>query len=409
MTDDRVALLGDVAATLWPAPHEVSVERAARGRPTLGEEFLLLPSRSRPRLLAPVGRRAAAAAVRQHGQGGPARVRLAASALALGLRVGLAPLVARDRLLVRTPASASAGESLPAYLGEVLGCDLTVGMAITPPRANRKPVLQLLDPDGRTLAYAKLAVDDLTDALVRTEAAALDELAGADTRVVHVPGVLHLGTWRGRSLLVQSALPVESGRRPLTAARLVEAVGEVAAIGRRDGVPLARSAFRQELTARLHRLPPGGAAARLAEVVRRLDGGTGDVRLSVGAAHGDWTPWNTAAVADRLLVWDWERFRHGIPVGFDLLHHGLQTDLVPRGGDPATSARRMIAEAAGRLRPLGVPARAALVTALLYGVDLAVRYLTDRQQEAGARLGDVGAWLVPALSDGVSLLEGEYA
>ena len=44
------------------------------------------------------------------------------------------------------------------------------------------------------------------------------------------------------------------------------------------------------------------------------------------------------------------------------------------------------------VRPAG-PARE--LTALLYLVDLAARYLTDRQAEAGARLGVLGTWLLP--------------
>src|SRR5205085_2823446 len=45
----------------------------------------------------------------------------------------------------------------------------------------------------------------------------------------------------------------------------------------------------------------------------------------------------------------------------------------------------------------GRPAEAARVTALLYLDDLATRYLTDKQAEAGARLGVLGSWLLPVL------------
>jgi hypothetical protein len=67
----------------------------------------------------------------------------------------------------------------------------------------------------------------------------------------------------------------------------------------------------------------------------------------------------------------------------------------------------LLDEAADRLRPLAVAPRPAVVTCLLYGADLAARYLADRQLEAGARLGDVGTWLLPALLGGLHDLEGE--
>jgi hypothetical protein len=44
------------------------------------------------------------------------------------------------------------------------------------------------------------------------------------------------------------------------------------------------------------------------------------------------------------------------------------------------------------------------ITALLYLVDLAARYLADRQAEAGARLGVLGTWLLPVLIDRVGRL-----
>ena len=49
-------------------------------------------------------------------------------------------------------------------------------------------------------------------------------------------------------------------------------------------------------------------------------------RLAFGAWHGDWTPWNMASTAGGLLVWDWERFATGVPVGFDALHYWLQIE-----------------------------------------------------------------------------------
>ena len=42
-------------------------------------------------------------------------------------------------------------------------------------------------------------------------------------------------------------------------------------------------------------------------------------------------------------------------------------------------------------------ATAARITGLLYLIDLAARYLDDRQAEAGARLGVLGTWLLPVL------------
>ena len=56
------------------------------------------------------------------------------------------------------------------------------------------------------------------------------------------------------------------------------------------------------------------------------------------------------------------------------------------------------------LTPFGVTPRPAHLTVLLYLTDLATRYLTDRQTEAGARLGAPGSWLIPALTNSITQL-----
>ena len=78
------------------------------------------------------------------------------------------------------------------------------------------------------------------------------------------------------------------------------------------------------------------------------------------------------------------------------MHHGLQV-LLERGVDAAAAVDATVTRAPELVAPFGVPADAARVTALLYLVDLATRYLTDKQAEAGARLGVLGSWLLPVL------------
>jgi hypothetical protein len=123
----------------------------------------------------------------------------------------------------------------------------------------------------------------------------------------------------------------------------------------------------------------------------------GEVRLTFGAWHGDWAPWNMRPLEHRMLVWDWERFTIGVPLGFDALHFDLQQRISTQS-DGAGAVRQTIAAAPGLLAPFGVTTPAAVrVTALLYLIDLAARYLADRQAEAGARLGVLGSWLLPVL------------
>ncbi|WP_100499988.1 hypothetical protein [Geodermatophilus chilensis] len=402
MSDERLAHLRDVGQLLWPSPIEMRITTASPSSNSGDREYLLLPSRHRPRMLVPHGQpRAAAGALRRYGVGRGRTARWAAAFLSTASALGIVPLLARDRVVLHRPDGPTA--SIEDHLADVLGRELFVSMYLSTARANRKPVLQVLDSRGRTLAYVKVGVDPLTSRLVRDETAALTALAATDLRGLTVPTVLHQGCWNGLELLVQAALPVDNRRRRPSPHEVSSAQIEVAAIGRSEATALAGTAYWSALTQRIGRMPETPAGERLAELTHHLAEGMGDVALPLGAWHGDWTPWNTArGRGGRLLVWDWERFGSSVPAGFDALHWALQTDLVTRQSDPLLSAQHCTSSAAGLLEPFGLDATQARATAVTYLADLAARYLADRQDAAGARLGDVTTWLLPAISSGLA-------
>ena len=86
-----------------------------------------------------------------------------------------------------------------------------------------------------------------------------------------------------------------------------------------------------------------------------------------------------------------------MPVGFDAVHHELQQRIQSSDDADRSGRGRPCGMAGELLAPFDVPPGPRELTALLYLVDLAARYLTDRQAEAGARLGVLGTWLLPVL------------
>jgi hypothetical protein len=384
----RTRYLAEVLALLYPAPC------ATDGRPGSPiAEYLVVPDARRPRLLVPsVSRRVAAAAVRRYAEPQSRGARLRRDAVVAALRTGASGVLLRDRIKVTGPVA----DSIDGHLSEVLGRELALSIHIGPARANRKPVLQLISPDGDTFGFAKLGVGPLTQRLVRDETNALTALGTSGLTKLTVPRVLHAGQWRGLQVLVQSALPVWLPRAPLTPRRLTAAMLDIAGCCGYSSGPLVGSAYWAELRSRLAVVgdrPEGVALAAAAELIA---GHTGQTSLRYGAWHGDWAPWNMANLADALLVWDWERFAQGVPLGFDAVHHELQKR-IQSTGDARAAVEATVARADVLLAPFGVPGTARELTALLYLVDLATRYLTDRQAEAGARLGVLGTWLLPVL------------
>jgi len=378
----RAQYLGEVLDVLYPEGDRFVAE------------YLVVPGARRPRLLVPAGdRRVAAAAVRRYAEPQSRLARLKRDAVVAALRTGFSALLLRDRLRV------AAADTIDEYLRGALDTEVRLSVHIGPARANRKPVLQLLTADGQTIAFAKLGTTALTRRLIKAETTALIALGHARLQSIAVPAVMHAGQWRGHEVLVQSALPVWQPRTPLTEPRLAAAMREVALCCGTRRAALADSGYWNQLSARLDAIAAHTEGAALVAAGQRILARAARQELVLGSWHGDWSPWNMASIADRLLVWDWERFSPGVPLGFDALHYALQREIgATSSGGAGQAVGAMLARAPELLLPFGVVAKQAVeVTALLYLVDLAARYVGDRQAEAGARLGVLGTWLLPVL------------
>jgi len=398
---------------LWPPPAELTIGRAAAGpvsangtlpddvRQPESTEFILVPGLRRPPLLVPAGQRVAGAAVRHYSGQRSRAARLATRAFSVCLNSGLGGAIFRHRLTMRVPAGA---DTVETYLADLVRRDIRVGMYLGPPRANRKPVLHILTPDGQPVAFTKIGVNPLTSELVRAERDALTRLERADLGGIAIPRVLHYGLWQGLDVLVMSALPAWLRHRPLSPPRLAEAMATLARVeGLRSG-PLHGSHYIRRLRTRLAGADDEPDRVALLWLVDEIAAKAGDTVLAYGAWHGDWAPWNMANTSDGLLLWDWERFTRDVPLGFDALHYRLQTELGLRHREPRAAATACAQDAIRILVPFSVGAGAARVTGLLYLADLATRYLSDRQAKAGARHGTPGSWLIPALTRAVAEL-----
>lgn len=254
-------------------------------------------------------------------------------------------------------------DTIETYLNDVLGEPVRTVLHVRPARrANRKPILEAYGPAG-LVGFVKIGDSTRARELVRHEGDVLRMLAEQPLRVVSAPTVLHQGVWRGLDVLVLSALPITS--RPVQADLLNAAVTEIA-----------------------------GVSDRLGDGLRD---GMGD-GLGDWAWHGDFAPWNLAAAADgRLLVWDWERFATGVPLGFDAVHHFLHRAL--KRMPPAMAAQACLAQAVPTLAPFGLCASEARQTVAHYLITLADRHHGDGHEP----LGPATRWLNP-LVDHLELL-----
>lgn len=400
-SQDRAGYLRGICELLWPAPALAELAARAPRATSCDVSMIVLPGLRNPRLVVPAERRPAAAAVRRYGEPGSARSAVATRALSAALASGIGSRLLRDRVTVRVPPGA---ETIESRLSSMLGQRVVVGVHLGAARANRKPVLQLLTSAGETIGFAKVGINALTSDLVRGERDALTRLHAAGLRQLCAPRVLGHDSWNGLEILALSALPVWRKRTPLRPGQLDLAMTEVAGLAGITESPLAASEYWPVLRARLDAAGDGPEHGPLASALGELADLAGAATFSFGSWHGDWTPWNMACTDGGLLVWDWERFTHPAPVGYDALHFWLQAEVTGNRRDPARAAAGCVRQAPGLLLPFAVPERQARLTALLYLADLSVRYVADRQEQAGAKLGAPRTWLLPALTAGIGEL-----
>ncbi len=197
-------------------------------------------------------------------------------------------------------------DDLEGILGEAR---LVPAISLGPPRRNRKPVIQLIRPDGEAVGFVKVGWSELTRRLVANEGKWLARLADATPTGIVPPRVLHHATTNDCDVVVTTPLRIDDRAHrsaPLDAALVL-------ALARTFG------SERQPVHALRAVSEHRASISEIVDIERLVDSHR-DVELEVGFWHGDLTPWNTATRASTVMVWDWEFADDGRPVGFDLLH-----------------------------------------------------------------------------------------
>lgn len=332
----------DVMSRLQPDNEDYRWLLDALGGPGDGEpaEAFVRPSADHPELFIPLASPQVAAASLRRYHDGRSHTDRAKTVVALaGARSGLLRFAPGE--LVRVGPFALV-EQLAVSLNEP---ELHVAVTLGPRRRNRKPVLQLIRPDGSSVGFAKIGWSPFTRSLVGNEADWLQRFDGKTPAGVEIPRVLVCIEDAERLVVVTSPLITS----PLAglAGRLT--TDQVIALAR--GLGTERTTF--ESLPLLDTLR-SGRVGQLIDI-ETMTARHSDASLEIGSWHGDLTPWNTATASGKTLVWDWEFADDGRPVGFDLLHNAFE--LVRRSAkkNEANALASVCAEADSILSPIGQP------------------------------------------------------
>ncbi|WP_458113684.1 hypothetical protein M1D88_06170 [Arthrobacter sp. R1-13] len=416
-TDTMKPLLATLS-DLWPGSTGRVIPARSPYNPTTevtnGEGFWVVPHIRAPRILIPVSNaRAASSALHRYSAAISLSETVQRLVLASALGVGAGRALLPDRVQLDSAPSdtlpldqaqlggfqqGEAGDSsILGYLEGVLGEPVSVSLSIGPARANRKPVLQVFDSKGRSLAFVKVGDTATASSHVSREAKNLALLSAKDFSTLELPALINFGSWRSMTVLVMSALnTVPAARGPRFAGLRERALLELNEAFPYEDLPLGQTPLWVGLRTQYLQLTDGPVRLRFGQCLERLETAFPDQILRVGAWHGDFTPWNMARRRGRLQLWDWERFDEGVPVGLDQLHYPLNLHLRRAGTTLAAILEGLELGAPG----FGIPHRQARGTHAVLGAYLAaisLRYLLGAQGEGGEAISTKSRLMLEAL------------
>jgi hypothetical protein len=375
MNDRPIDAYLSTVQSFWPGGAEPQL-RHRRASVRGHDGFFVLPDSKTPRMLVPMGNpRAASAAMMRFSAGlsyGDVAKRMLVSSALRGRGAPLFP----DRIEITDSA-----HSLRDYLSEILGERVDFSLALGTVRANRKPVVEIFDRAGRSLAFAKIGSTPLAETHVQAEADALETLGKSDLpRQIEVPRLIHSGRWEQFLVLVMTSLTTSARQRPADQWSLpVQAMDDFHSSFSEGSVKLSESPMWMTLTDAHGMLPTGSGRERLGEALDTLASLAGNRPLDIGAWHGDWTAWNMGRVNGRIQLWDWERFGRGVPRGLDRCHYGV-TAVNRRDGASVASVRAGLELAGVDHRDVSSEG---FLAAGSYLAAISCRYLLSAQSELG--------------------------
>ncbi|MDH3294870.1 MAG: hypothetical protein OER95_11185 [Acidimicrobiia bacterium] len=386
--------LGDVLwpdgqARLIPGSSTGSVVGGGHEEVKVGLRWWASPNASSAEILIPAqSRLAARTAVRRYHDGFTLRRRVRSWAAETIMAVpGLAPHLL-DRQLVTVDGRATDG--VLCQLAEALSArhrdlrELHVAVSLARPKSNRKPVLQLIDENGRCLGWAKVGWNPWTTRLVANEARWLQ--AGCRHPLI-MPRLLDELTIGGRQVVITSGAGPSRWPRRMSGLD-PDLILAVADLGPRDRVRVCDSPWWASVEQVRSVATPSESRA-IDQVVAATDG----LLFDIGAWHGDLTPWNIMSASgppvDGRRFWsraggvvrqviDWEFAAEGVPVGFDLCHYHTQVGAEMKGMTADQALDHSARLSPQGLAAIGVDPHNRIAVFRLYLVELIRRTLALR-------------------------------
>ena len=201
------------------------------------------------------------------------------------------------------------------------GVEACVAFYVGTPGAYRKITAQAITPEGKTLAFAKIASDPLARKDVEAERRNLRRLEEAEVLRGRVPKALHYFEWQTNDVLLMTPGPTRTGATDLSSDHVDFYKDMFSAFAEED--VFGGSLMMLRMSERFNRLLPdlsGDLSNLMERALGYLERDLGTVSMPLSIAHRDFAPWNTRSGPQGLFVFDWDRLEDGVTPLYDLFH-----------------------------------------------------------------------------------------
>lgn len=189
---------------------------------------------------------------------------------------------------------------------------------------HRKIAVQIMNNQGCLLGYAKYTRNPQVQKLLEHEAAVLNQLHKLNLQTAYIPNVLFCGNTGAGTLFVTDTLKTQ-GTRSVTSFTDAHRMFLKSLVDKTSKSPCAAPVIAENLKARVEHIVLRLSMVwqqRLGKALNKLFDEVQCI-LPIAMSHGDFTPWNTFIVNERLYVFDWEYAEESAPISNDIIHFTL--------------------------------------------------------------------------------------
>lgn len=245
--------------------------------------------------------------------------------------VGLPHLVAPCRLLIagkRESSRKSQNSTIKQMAAEILSTDdLNIILYTGAYGCYQKYTAQIMDSNGKVLAYAKIGHSDQGKSRIQHEAKILSELSKVELATAELPRILYFGNLDGSQdkVLIQTASPYFTDSPRKLHKRHVEFLSELFLKTAKPFIFNQSSLYEKLITSNscLEELTISNLGfeslktllkSAFGRIMELFDG----KEIFLGLSHGDFFYWNILWGKDKIFVYDWEvADKHSVPL-YDL-------------------------------------------------------------------------------------------